>query len=190
MTTANLYENNHYSIPVVVANPALNERQFLHSTEGADAIIFVVHASGAVGKRFGDAVATRSSAGIPVFMVSNNPGDSHGILDAGRYGTTEAVLKGGGIPIQRYNINDVPLLLDMIKKHLDNGLKGDELAHAVTQECSYKEGEEIPVPEWETPERIKAQKERTRQTLRRTPMPEKEAEEYLNRWESDEKWLK
>lgn len=181
---------NKYSIPVVVANPALNERQFLLATEGADAIIFVVHASGAVGERFGSAVATRASAGIPVLLVSNNPGDSHSILDAGRYGTTEAVLKGGGIPIQKYNVNDIPLLLDLTKKHLDEGLRGDELAQAIAQECSYKEGEEVPVPEWETPEGIKAQKTLTRQTLNRTGMSDDEAEKFLNRWDSDEKWLK
>ena len=163
---------------------------FLHSTEGAEAIIFVVSASGTVGERFGSGVTQRVKGGVPVFLVSTNIANAHGILKANTYDASTSVLEGGAIPIEKYNAKDVRLLFEIISKYLDQGLKGRELGEAVRNETSYKEGDMKPEPVWETPEGAVELAKSTEQTLRRQGMSEEEIARFMSNWRrTDIEWL-
>lgn len=159
-------------------------------TKGAEAIVFIVSASGAIGERFGPGVEKKVSEGVPVFLVSSNSGDQHGILRADTYGASEPVLNAGATPIGKYNVEDIELLIEIISRYLDQGLKGKELAEAVKNETSYKEGEAKPKAGWETPEDLARQAEMTKQTLRRMGLSEDEIDaDMARRWDPNNEWI-
>ncbi len=173
----------NYKIPIIKVTPNLKGKTFLSATEGSDAVMLVVSASGAVGKRFGESVQERIDTGIPVFLVSDNKADNHGILNPRKYGSTESVLDAGAMAVEKYNVNDFSLIMKTVEDLLDSGLRGKELSKAVSNKFSYQEGEEKPKEDWNTEEGVAEMRALTRQTLKRTGMSGQELDDYMKKWE-------
>ncbi|MFA6585693.1 MAG: hypothetical protein WCS86_00845 [Candidatus Paceibacterota bacterium] len=163
---------------LVTATPIITPEQFDLLTEGQDAIVFLVFATGTSPERLNNIIKKRTQEGTPIFLVSNNPGDNHGIIKI-TYDVQVESSKAGAIPLEKVNVNNLEEIISEIKKQFLTGKKGIELAHAVQNVFSYKEGEEKPVPGWENPNEVKKQKDLTRSTLRRLGLSEIDIEKEL-----------
>ncbi len=150
-------------------------------TQQAEAVIFVVFASGAVPERFGEVIKKCTERDLPIFLVSDNHGESHGILHPRAYATSLPALDGGATPIEKYNVNSIEGMCKVIGKFLDQGKRGQALAEAVSKELSYQPGEQIPVADWEDPQKIHLQRGLTEQTLRRAGLQGAELESELKK---------
>lgn len=166
----------------VMASPMLTPEQFDLATGDADAIIFEVYATGTSPDRLNETIRKKTDSGTPVFLVSNNPGDSHGILKA-TYQTQVNSEAAGAFRIAKANVNQLAEINDVIQKEFNKGLRGNALGLAVTTHFSYKEGDSIPKPDWENPEAIAQQKELYKKTLIRTGASPEEIAKTLQEWE-------
>ena len=132
-------------ISVVEATPTLSPEQFDMVTKNTDAIVFIVYATGTSPEILNNIIKQKIEENVPVFLVSKNPGDNHGIIK---------IIYDGQI---------------------------------IKDKFSYKEGEKMPVPDWENPVEVEKQKDLYRKTLKRMNLSEKEIEEELVRWEKGKK---
>lgn len=166
----------------VIASPMLTPEQFDLATGDADAIIFEVYATGTSPETLNEIIRKKTDSGTPVFLVSNNPGDSHGILKV-TYGTQASSEAAGAFRIAKANVNQLAEINDVIQKEFNKGLRGNALGAAVVDFFSYKEGDAIPKPDWEKPEAIAQQKELYKKTLIRMGASPEEIAKTLQEWE-------
>lgn len=156
------------NVAEIIVGPAITakraERQAIAFDAGA--VILIVYATGTLPTRMAEFVKKFDSAGVPVFLVSNNPGENTGILHATKYEVTIPSLQAGAVPIEKVNVNGLTQLHIFIQSLLDKGIKGDKLKEKVRERFSYKEGEEKPLSEWETPEGIAKRRKLVEQTFR------------------------
>lgn len=168
---------------IIRLNPTVTPERLDLATQDAEAVVLVVFASGALPDCLTPVIQRKISLGVPVFLLSNNPGDNHGILHPGRYAAGIGALEAGAIPLEKVNVNQAVDVEHAISQALDAGMKGAELAAHIQKQFAYGPDEEKPKAEWETPEGIAAQRERMRQTFRRQKMSPDEIEKELHRWE-------
>jgi|GEM_PF-3317859 len=169
----------------VIASPMLTPEQFELATGDADAVVFVVYATGTSPDRLNPAIQKKTESGTPVFLVSNNPGDNHGIIKLA-YETQVNSQAAGAFHIAKVNVNQLAEINEVIQKEFAKGLRGNELGVAVTDYFSYKEGDQIPKPDWENPTAIAQQREIYRKTLVRVGFSPEQIEETLKKWEFGE----
>ena len=180
-------ESDDPVIPVTMALPWRGSEDVAKKIQDTtEALIFVTHASGAHGDRFTPALSEIISSGIPVFLVSDNPGDDHGILRV-QYAAGARSFQAGAIAIEKINVRDIALLKQEIYEALALGKRRNELAQHIQELFSYGENEEPPKPEWELPEGIAAVRAGTERVLRRAGMDEEEIAAYLAQWDGDKK---
>jgi len=160
-------------ISLITATPFLTSEKFNSLTEKQDAVVFIVFASGASPDRLNSIIEKRIKEDIPVFLVSNNPGDKNGILRI-VYTLQFNSLKAGAIPIEKVNINNIDRILAEIQKQFSLGKKGKELGEAIKEVFSYKKNEERPSFERESPEEIQKLRQFTKYALMRVGIKSKE----------------
>ena len=171
-------------VSIVYAAPGLPEGAFDQATKDTNAVIFVVFATGTSPEYLNGVIAQRVAEGIPVFLVSNNPGDTHGILRI-TYGVQEASAKAGATSLQKVNVNNLEEIQKAIEDAFKEGKKGTALAEAIFEKFAYKEGEQKPVPSWENPEHIAKEEELYRNTLKRQSIHPDEIEKEIKKWRGD-----
>lgn len=165
---------------VVTATATITPEQFDMFFEKQDAVVFVVFATGTSPERLNDVIRKRTKEGIPIFLVSNNPGDNHGIMKI-TYDVQAESLKAGATPLEKVNVNNLQEIIFEIKKQFSAGKKGTELAQAIQKTFSYKEGDKKPIPAWENPVEIKKQREMMVNTFRRMGLSEELIESELSK---------
>jgi len=74
------HEKPEVNIGLVSATPLLTPEQFEAMTSGSEAIILIAYATGTTPERLNSAIKTKVDSGIPVFLLSSNSADDHGIL--------------------------------------------------------------------------------------------------------------
>lgn len=146
-------EDSDPRVPALMCDPFLTADYFLKKTEHAQAIVVVAFATGAMPDRLVPAIQQRLQQGIPVFVLSNNPGDSHGILRV-KYAAGSGAYEAGAIGLQKVNVNQHQEVKAAISEALERGLSGQELAREIEQRYAYQEGEELPLAEWDDPDSV------------------------------------
>lgn len=147
-----------------MCDPFLNAGEFLARTEQSQAIIFVAFASGALPDRLVPAMQQRMNEGIPIFVLSNNPGDKHGIL-AIHYDAGSRAYKSGAVALQKINVNHHEELKRVIADCLAEGLSGPALTKEIEQRYAFKEGEPLPLAQWDDPNYVAPPRKEIRQIL-------------------------
>ncbi|MFH1218245.1 MAG: hypothetical protein V1679_00170 [Candidatus Peregrinibacteria bacterium] len=180
-------EDYNPEFPIIMATPRLSTTAFAVRALRAKAVVFVVFASGATPTRFAPVIKACIDRGVPVFLVSDNMGDNHGILEAGRYGTTSGSLEAGAVPIETVNVNNLAEIKTYIKLLSGAGKTGTELAELVGERFSYRSDDEKPLAEWDTPGGVAKQRQLTRLALMKAGFKGEELEEQLHRWEFGDK---
>jgi hypothetical protein len=153
-------EQRHFGgVGVYKATPGQSPDIFRMSTEGVDAIVIISFATGTVPQVLAPAIRDRVEAGVPVFLLSDNAGDKHGILKIA-YGVQAVIAEAGAISLEKVNINNLEEVVAAIDQELSQGYKGKELGEIINKKYKYGADEQKPLAEWETPEGIKGQQER------------------------------
>jgi len=173
----------NYNVPVIKITPFLESKDAERQTESADAVILITYASGATPERLGEFVDKMIKNNIPVFLVSDNIADNHGILNIKKYETGAKIAEAGATAIEKINAKDVLELMKVIQKYLSEGLRGVALAEKVRDEFSYKPGELKPLAEWETPEGIAHLRESTKWVMQRSGLSGSELDKAMRQWE-------
>jgi len=158
-------ENSDKSTPFLMCDPFIEADDFLSRTKHAKAIIVVAFASGAMPDRLVPAIKQRIEQGIPVFVLSNNPRDDSGILSV-KYEAGSGAYYAGAIGLQKVNVKNHLEVKDTIRRALKKGLTGQELAKEIEQSYAYKEGEELPVNEWDDPNYVEPPKKDMKDILK------------------------
>lgn len=131
---------SHYSdIGVININPALTSnlpltikmfRGFVDA--GAKAIVLDAYATGTTPEVLNPLIAEfAKEKGVPVFVVSRNPGDKHGIQRI-VYTVQEEAQNAGATPLRDVNINDADAILSAIQTAIDKGFTGEKLVEEIT----------------------------------------------------------
>ena len=115
----------------------------------AHSIILVANAQGTLPGTLHGAIKSLTASGIPVFVIPDNPGENHGVVD--RENLYERDLACGAIFLQNVNVNDVDVhgqltLTAAIQSAVDAGMRGGELGKFISTKFSYAQGEELPTP--------------------------------------------
>lgn len=168
-------------IPQVEVTPFTTPEQFEMLTDNSDAIIMIVFATGTSPERLNDVIKKRTSEGTPVFFVSKNPGDNHGILKI-TYGTQEKAKEAGAISLEKVNVNNLDLIISAIQVEFKKGKRGTELGEIIREKFSYKRDEPRPIAAWEDPAKIDEMEKLYRHTLKRENISAEEIEEIIKKW--------
>jgi L-asparaginase/Glu-tRNA(Gln) amidotransferase subunit D len=134
-------ERKTHNIRMVVCNPTIRPEGLDEATDGAEVLIFVAYATGALPDALVPVLKKRIEEGIPVVVLSNNPGDKHGITRI-KYAAGIGAYEAGALPLQTVNINDIGLVHKTISEALDRGIKGQALIDYLKELFFYKKGEE------------------------------------------------
>ena len=168
-------------IRLIQVTPFTTPEQLEEFTEDMDVMVLIVFATGTSPTRLNDVIKKRTGEGIPVLLVSNNPGDKHGIMKI-TYEVQSLSLEAGAIPLEKVNINNLEEIQETIQVEFAKGKKGTELGEAIRERFAYKEGEQKSLPDWEIPEKIDEQEKFYRQTLKRGNASDEEIEEIIKKW--------
>lgn len=158
-------EDSDPKVPTLMCDPFIKADDFLARTERAEAIIVVAFATGAMPDRLVPAIQQRIQQGIPVFVLSDNPGNNHGILRV-IYDAGSGAYKAGAIGLQKINVNQYRELKAIILEALGKGLKGKDLEREIEQRYAYQQGEKKPLAQWEDPNYVDPPRKTMRQILR------------------------
>ena len=137
-----------YPVPVTRCTPALTKDRFLVMSEEAEAVVVITFATGTVPDRIVPAIQKRIDEGVAVVALSDNLGDSRGILRV-TYEAGSGVYESGMVGLQKANVHHVQEVLEALSTGIKEGLRGTDLANAMEERYAYKEGEEKPRAEWE-----------------------------------------
>lgn len=118
-------EESDPRVPAFMCDPFLGADDFLARTQHAQAVLVVAFATGALPDRLVPAIQQRISEGIPVLVLSNNPGDSCGILGV-KYDAGSGAYNAGAVGLQKVNVNQHREVKTAILEALSRGLTGAE----------------------------------------------------------------
>lgn len=161
--------------------PGMSPEQLEEFTRNSDAVILVVYATGTSPESLNSAIKKRTEEGIPVFLVSNNPGDIYGIVKI-IYEPQVKSKDAGAIPLEKVNINNIDTINAAIEEEFSKGKSGAELGEAIREKFAYREDESRPIPAWEDPVEINKQESLYRQTLKKQGLSEEQIETILKDW--------
>lgn len=132
-----------YDIPVISCFPGLMPEKVAENTENAGAVILISFATGTTPTNLDPVIAKRTREGIPIFLLSDNKKEDHGIPRS-NYGTQKDSAKAGAIALQKVNVNNLSEVMEAIKEELAAGKKGAELGEAIKQRFAYGPDEKLP----------------------------------------------
>ncbi len=135
-------------ISVVRATPVLTVEQFESFTTRCDAIVLIAFATGTAPQSLISAAKEKINSGIPIFLLSDNSGDDHGILKM-TYENQFKWAEVGAISLEKVNVNNVSEVVNAINEEFTSGKRGQELGAAIEQRFKYGEQEVKPKAEWE-----------------------------------------
>ena len=115
---------------VIRAEPSLTPRLFEQMTNGAESIVIIAFAAGTIPDRLAPVIKSKVDSAIPVFLISNNPGDDHGI-ERLKYRVQVNIAETGAIALKGVNINDIESVMKAIQEETRNGKKGAELGEVI-----------------------------------------------------------
>ncbi|PIQ77132.1 hypothetical protein COV82_06055 [Candidatus Peregrinibacteria bacterium CG11_big_fil_rev_8_21_14_0_20_46_8] len=144
-------EMERSSVAVVRASPALTAEHFDVMTTRAEAIILIGFATGTTPDRLEPVIKKRVQSGVPVFILAANYAENNGPYRLA-YAAGQGNLSAGAVLLQKININSTVFLCEIIKDAIEDGKRGQELAHYIEQMFAYHSGQQPPKAEWETPE--------------------------------------
>lgn len=147
--------------PIIQCDPIITPEVFNIQTAGSDAIVVVGFATGQVPERLLTVIKARVDEGIPVFLLKDNFGRDHGVLDPLRE-IGRPLVETGIIPLEHINVNGLVELIAAIQEEAGAGKTGAELGEAIQQRYTYGSNEAKPIPEWEIPGRLEAMRKRTK----------------------------
>ena len=174
-------ENPQVETAIYTATPASTPEQLLLATRSASVVIIITYASGTLPERLNPAIETMTKSGKPVFLLSNNKRDNHGIVRIA-YVPQVSAAQSGAIALEKVNINNIEEVLAAIQEESQKGKSGQPLGEAIKQRFAYQKGEGRPKAEWETKEGQIEQKQITREALSRGNANPKEVDEVLKIW--------
>ncbi|MBI4994063.1 hypothetical protein HZC21_00240 [Candidatus Peregrinibacteria bacterium] len=167
MNQTNPEQQREYpDIGVIFISPITTPEGLEHMAHNMKAIILIAYATGTTPDILNPVIKKLTESGTPVFLLSNNPKNSHGILRT-VYAVQERSAQAGAIALQKVNINNLQEVLNAIQDELNKGKKGAELGEIIRLKFAYREDEPLPKAEWETPEGIADLQRRTEQMIRR-----------------------
>lgn len=137
-------------LAAVMATPYLTVEEFAARTANAQVILFCTFASGAMPDRFAPVMKERMAAGVPIIVISDNAGNGHGILKI-IYAAGKEACDAGAFPLQKVNIMQHEEIKAALIEALNEGKKGQELVERMRELYSFKEGERMPIAEWDDP---------------------------------------
>jgi L-asparaginase/Glu-tRNA(Gln) amidotransferase subunit D len=130
-------------ISSIRATPGMPPNLFERATEGANAVIFIGFTTGTTPTNLNEIIKRRTDEGIPVFILSDNPRDSYGIINPRKYETQVEALEAGAIPLQAVNVNKITEVGQAIKKAFATGKRGGELAKVIKEQFSLPSDSEL-----------------------------------------------
>lgn len=157
-------ETSDSRVPTLMCTPFLEAEEFLERTQSAQAIIVVAFATGAMPDRLVPAMQQRLQEGVPIFVLSDNAGNDHGILKI-TYAAGIGAYKAGAIPLEKANVNNHQEVKAAILEALDQGIKGQELTRTIKEKFSYQKGETRPVAQWDNPDYVAPPRKNIREIL-------------------------
>ena len=92
-----------------------------------NAIIIIAYASGATPDRLNPWIKRIVKRGVPVFIVSDNVGENHGIQRL-KYATQTAPVEAGATPLRNANVNHLAEVIYVIRQAVHARKEGKELA--------------------------------------------------------------
>lgn len=123
-------------IAVLEVNPGLadsdNARLNFHAHLRANpkALLLIAYATGGTPESLNPYIQEYTDKGIPVFLLSNNPGDDHGIREI-TYGVQAEAAEAGAISLKDVNINSLQQVVRAIQDAAKAGLEGENLRKAI-----------------------------------------------------------
>lgn len=123
-------------VAVIDVNPALAEEKEARFTFDAHlkmdpkAFILLAYATGGTPETFNPHIRELTEKGIPVFLLSNNPGLETGIQKLAYEPQLKAV-EAGATPLRDVNINRMLEVVNTIQQQIKEGLTGDKLKAAI-----------------------------------------------------------
>ena len=126
----NLLSPEGVNAAVIRANVALTAELFEQMTKGQEAIVLAAFASGTVPERLAPVIKKRTESGVPVFLLSDNRRDSHGIRKT-KYVAQQVVEEAGAIPLRTVNFSNLEEVVGAIREESLKGLRGAELGQSI-----------------------------------------------------------
>lgn len=129
---------------VVVANcfPGVNPSHLEIVGMGSDAVVLISFATGSTPRIIAPAIKKLVDSGCPVFLLSDNRGDDHGILNDSKYEAQIPARDAGAISLQSVNIKHLNEVLAFINGQVRKGAKGEVLAQIVKTHYALKPGDD------------------------------------------------
>ena len=131
-----MQNNEHresYKAPIAVvdATPFLTPEHFKSMVAGSEAVILAAFATGTIPERLIPIIKSTTESGVPVFLLSKNPGDSHGILNERKYEAQANAADAGAIVLKTVNVNNAASVLAVISEEISLGNHGKNLGMAI-----------------------------------------------------------
>lgn len=117
--------------PALIASPDLTAHFFeAFENTGSKALVITGYASGTTPSILNPFIKGSVERGVPVFVLSNNPGDEKGPQRI-TYGVHQEAVDAGATILRDVNINRGAEVLYAIQDAIDDGKTGQELAQAL-----------------------------------------------------------
>ncbi|MEK7601470.1 MAG: hypothetical protein AAB480_02980 [Patescibacteria group bacterium] len=101
-----------------------------HLRANPKALLLIAYASGGTPESLNPFIQEYTDRGIPVFLLSNNPADDHGIREI-TYGVQADAAKAGAVSFKDVNINNFHQVVRTIQDAAKEGLEGEDLKKAI-----------------------------------------------------------
>lgn len=96
------------------------------------ALVLTGFATGTTPSSLNPHIRDLTQKGIPVFILSNNPMDHHGIGQI-KYEVQQEAVEAGGIPLRNPNVTNDEEVTTSIQEAINEGKTGPELAQAMIE---------------------------------------------------------
>lgn len=117
--------------PALAGSPALTA-EFFDAIEnaGLKALVVEGYAAGTTPEALNPFIARTVQRGVPVFVLSNNPGEDHGPQRI-KYAVHQQAVDAGATILRGVNINAAEEVANAIQDAIDAGKTGQDLAQAL-----------------------------------------------------------
>lgn len=98
----------------------------------AKALVLAGFATGTTPNVLNPHIKALTEKGIPVFILSKNPANEHGIRKI-KYQVQQDAVEAGAIPLRDPNVNNDVEVLTSIQQAINDGKTGEQLTQAVVE---------------------------------------------------------
>src|SRR5579871_3470413 len=119
--------------PMLGSNVELTKQLFDTLENGeSKALVLIGFATGTTPTALNPFIKRTVDRGVPVFILSNNPGEESGPKRI-VYGVQQDAVEAGASPLRDVNVNHLPEVLGAIQAEIDSGKFGQELSEAILE---------------------------------------------------------